>query len=87
MIKFNRPVNLNGAELKKELNDAGVFITESPHLIDNFLYLNINENDKVKAEAIVAAHNGTTTASEPTLEQKLASVGLNLDDLKAALGL
>jgi hypothetical protein len=51
------------------------------------LWLDILEADKAKAEAVVAAHNGTTIAPEPTIEDKLASVGLNLDDLKAALGL
>jgi len=31
--------------------------------------------------------NNPTPKPEPTVEQKLASVGLNLDDLKSALGL
>jgi hypothetical protein len=39
-----------------------------------------------EADALIAAHN-PPTPQEPTVEEKLASVGLNLDDLKAALGL
>ncbi len=39
---------------------------------------------KAQAEAALAAHDGTTP--EPTVAEKLASVGLSIDDLKAALG-
>jgi len=40
---------------------------------------------KAKAQAALDAHDGTTP--EPTIAEKLASVGLSVDDLKAALGL
>lgn len=88
MIKFNKPENLNGTELLVELNAGKVKITEPP-LIDgnNDLWLEIDAKDETKAKSIVAAHNGTTIAAEPTVAEKLASVGLNLDDLKIALGL
>jgi len=88
MIQFTKPANLNGTELLAELNAANVSITESP-IIDgegNF-WLEIAEADKAKATPIVAAHNGTITAPEPTVTEKLESVGLSIDDLKAALGL
>ncbi len=87
MIQFTKPQNLNGAELLAELNDAGLLITNSP-MIDgsgNF-WLDIAESDKAKATPIVAAHNGTIVAPEPTIEDKLASVGLSIDELKVALG-
>jgi hypothetical protein len=44
--------------------------------------------DATEAELLAAfeAHN-PTPPSEPTIVQKLASVGLSVDDLKAALGL
>ena len=88
MIKFNRPENLNGLELINELNAAGVFIEKPPFIDANGdFWLDINPADEVKAAPVVAAHNGTTVAPEPTIEDKLASVGLNLDDLKSALGL
>lgn len=87
MIKFNLPNKLNGTQLKKELNDAGVIITESP-LVDNFLWLIIEEKDEAKARVIVNNHIGIDTPPvELTVEQKLASVGLSLEDLKAALDL
>jgi hypothetical protein len=39
---------------------------------------------KAQAQAALTAHDGTTP--EPTVAEKLASVGLSIDDLKAALG-
>lgn len=88
MIKFNKPKNLNGAELVDELKIAEVKVNDFP-IVDgnNDLWLDITEVDKVKAEAVVAAHSGTTVAPEPTIEDKLASVGLSVPDLKVALGL
>lgn len=41
---------------------------------------------KEEALAALEAHN-PPAPKEPTVAEKLASVGLNLDDLKAALGL
>jgi ABC-type Zn uptake system ZnuABC Zn-binding protein ZnuA len=85
MKTFNRPMNFNGAELKKELADVGIvvdFIRDNG--IDTISFTTTNES---KAAEIVAAHNGNTVANEPTIEEKLASVGLSLPDLKTALGL
>ena len=88
MIQFTKPTKLNGVELLAELNAAGVAITQSP-MVDgagNF-WLDIAETDKAKATSIVAAHNGTIVAPEQSIEDKLASVGLSVPDLKTALGL
>ena len=88
MIQFTKPTNLNGAELLAELNTAGIAIIEAPVIDGNGdFWLDIAEVDKAKATPIVAAHNGTTVAPEQTIEDKLASVGLSVTDLKAALGL
>jgi hypothetical protein len=90
MIQFTKPENLNGTELRNELNLAGVKIdneSQSVQVEGDILTLDINSADEAKAAAIVAAHNGTTVAPELTIEDKLASVGLNLTDLKTALGL
>jgi hypothetical protein len=88
MIKFNKPENLNGAELLTELINAGVEIKEFPYIDGNGdFWLDIKSADEAQTTAIVAAHNGTIIPPEPTIEQKLASVGLNVEDLKAALGL
>ena len=41
---------------------------------------------QAEADALIEAHN-PPAPKEPTVEEKLASVGLSLDDLKSALGL
>jgi hypothetical protein len=88
MIQFTKPANLNGTELLAELNAGGVSITQSPMLDGNGdLWLEIAESDKAKATPIVAGHNGTIVAPEQTIEDKLASVGLSVSNLKVALGL
>jgi hypothetical protein len=88
MIKFIKPENLNGAELLTELTNAGVEVKELPYIDGNGdFWLDVKESDKAQTITIVAAHNGTIIPPEPTIEQKLASVGLNVEDLKAALGL
>ena len=86
MIQFNKPENLNGAELLSELKSAGVTINEDPTIDGNGdFWLQIAESDKTMATTVVSAHNGTTVASEPTVADKLASVGLSIEELKTAL--
>jgi hypothetical protein len=91
MKTFNKPQNLNGEELKEELRNAGVEIAATDSSVqlngDGLLVLEIKDSDEEKAASVVAAHNGTTIAAEPTIEEKLLSVGLTVEDLKAALGL
>jgi hypothetical protein len=60
-------------------------ITQLNDLLDGTI--RVETDNEVEAAKIIAAHNGTTVAPEPTVEDKLASVGLNLTDLKTALGL
>ena len=87
MIIFTKPEKLNGIQLRQELRNAGVEISDerSVVIIGNELHLDIIEKDKDKALEVVSAHIGID--KEPTIEDKLASVGLNLADLKSALGL
>lgn len=98
MIIFPKPLNLNGAELIDELLEAGVRVADSelPNRhknkkppydnLDGTISLDIDPADEAKAAVVVAAHNGTTIAPEPTPADKLAALGLTADDLKA-LGL
>jgi hypothetical protein len=89
MLKVNKPTNLNGFELRDELRAAGVEITDGRDAVfidDNGdLFLEIADKDKAKADAVIAAHNGTTVAPELSIAEKLASIGLSINDLKAAL--
>jgi hypothetical protein len=85
MKTFDKPQNLNGAELKAELLAAGIEVNEINDSADGKIHF--ATDNEVLAASIVSAHNGTITPQEPTIESKLASVGLSLPDLKAALGL
>lgn len=89
MISFNKPTNLNGEELRQELNAAGVAISDDTTSVaideNGKLLLDIKESDKTKASSVVTAHNGSNTPKQVSLEDKLTSVGLSLSELKAAL--
>jgi hypothetical protein len=89
MATFTTPNNLNGAELRDELRKAGVAISDLSSAVltdeNGALVLDIKETDTTKAAAVVAAHNGTIIAPELTIADKLASVGLSIEELKAAL--
>jgi hypothetical protein len=91
MIQFDKPKNLNGAELLQELITAGINISEDKSSMlddgEGNLLLDISDADKSAAAAIVKNHNGTMIAPEQSLDDKLAIVGLTIADLKTALGL
>ena len=93
MLAFDIPQNLNGAELRIELADEGIQVLDTFDNVigitvaDGKLWLNIDKENFDKAKIIVDNHSGTTIAPELTVTEKLASVGLNLDELKVALGL
>lgn len=93
MLAFDIPQNLNGAELRIQLADEGIQVLDTFDNVvgitvaDGKLWLNIDKDNFDKAKIIVNNHNGTTIAPELTVTEKLASVGLNLEELKIALGL
>ena len=76
---------INLAQLDKELGSKG--------LVANFtdpaskVILPAEGNDISENQLEEAIDNHIALFEEPTIEQKLAIVGLNLDDLKTALGL
>lgn len=68
--------------------DSQIFFQETgKYLIakDDGFYVRGAES-QAEANALISAHN-PPAPKEPTVEEKLASVGLSLDDLKVALGL
>jgi hypothetical protein len=89
MITFNKPAKLNGEQLRKELNAAGVAISADSSAVaigeNETLVLDIKQADETKASAIVSAHVGIDTPKEMTVAEKLAFVDLSLEELKAAL--
>ena len=88
MIKFDKPANFDGVQFCEELEAVGVLIDKNTSpLVDNNgdFWLDINPEDTVKAQQVLDAHI-PKPRPEPTIEDKLASVGLSLDELRAALG-
>jgi len=53
--------------------------------IDNIIWL--DSRTKPSKSAIEEAANNLLPDPEPTIQEKLASVGLSIDELKVALGL
>jgi len=87
MISFDIPKELNGTQLCDELEAAGVFINrDTSPLIDGngVFWLDIASKDTQKAQDVLNAHV-PKPAPEPTIADKLASVGLSLDELKSAI--
>jgi len=77
--EFDIPKELNGAQLKAELSCTEVYIRDDKLVIGGSL-------TQAQAAAGIKAHK-PIAPKEPTLDEKLASVGLSVADLKSALGL
>ena len=89
MIKFNKPENLNGAELINELTAAKIKVTGNPMVDGNGdFWLNIDAKDETKTKIIVDAHNGTTIAPDRTAARQAIAdrLGLTADELQVLLG-
>lgn len=89
MISFDKPVQLDGAQLCDELKAAGIEIDneKNPYIDGNGVFwLDIAAKDTQKAQDVLNAHI-PQPKPEPTIANKLATVGLSIDDLKTALGL
>jgi hypothetical protein len=72
-------------QIVKALKDLGAIeFTLSGDDIENIVWLTDEQFTKAQIEAAIA---NPLPEQEPTVEQKLASVGLSVDDLKSALGL
>ena len=79
ILEFALPDNLNGEQLKDELGAEQVNVREQTLVV-------VGNLDRAFIENGIKNH--IPKLPKPlTVADKLASVGLNLDDLKAALGL
>jgi len=85
-IQFKQPKTLDGQQLIEELAQAGIIAADIPNIdLDGNMWIDINAKDESQASAIIAAH--VAVLKPISIEDKLASVGLSIADLKAALGL
>ena len=87
MIFIDLTKNINGQLLQEELAAAGlqteIVIYTFPE--GNKIEMNgLSESDRELAESIFNAHIAPEL-TEPTVAEKLASVGLSLEELRAAL--
>lgn len=74
--EFPMPADVNGEQLKNELNADVVYqVGDTLCIVGNMT--------KAEAQSALNAHKPL----KPTLDDKLASVGLSVVDLKTALGL
>jgi hypothetical protein len=71
----NKPVN---SEIFRNETGCDLFIRDDNWFVSG-------DVSAEQAQALLDAHN-PTPPSEPTIAEKLASVGLSVDELKAALG-
>ena len=85
MIKVNKEVNLS--QLDSELNGKGLIasLDENKQIIEIGLGDN-NDATETELQAAITAHKAAPV-TQPTIDEKLASVGLSVDDLKVALGI
>lgn len=84
MISVNKKINLE--QLDKELNANGLISQSNSQ--GEIVSVGLAENSTIsEAQLIAGIESHKAVFAEPTIADKLASVGLNLDDLKAALGL
>ena len=83
MIQVNKVINLE--QLDKELNGQGLIAPVDENL--NILAIGLGENNSATYEELqIAINNHIAVFTEPTVAEKLASVGLSIEELKAALG-
>jgi hypothetical protein len=82
-MEFTKPNSLNGAQLKAELLDQGIDVEVIDDNGTGTISFNVTKAKEGLAASIVADHVGVD--SVPTIADKLESVGLNIDELKAAL--
>jgi len=82
-MEFTKPESLNGAQLKSELKAQGINVEVIDDNGIGQISFEVPKTKEILAESIVTSHFGVDSVQ--TLADKLASVGLNIDELKAAL--
>jgi hypothetical protein len=85
MVKVNKKINL--AQLDKELNGKG--LNADKDKTGTIISVSLTENNPATIDELQAAIEShiAKPEPEPTIEDKLASVGLTIASLKTALGI
>jgi hypothetical protein len=83
MIKVTKKINLE--QLDKEINANG--LNADLNQKGEIVSVGLAENSTLTEQDLIdGIANHTAVFVQPTVAEKLASVGLSIDDLKAALG-
>lgn len=82
-IITNKKINLS--QLDQELGGLGLSINDND--VDNKIITTSDLSTVTQDQLEAAVDNHVAVEHVITIEEKLASVGLSVDDLKAALGL
>ena len=91
MIQFEKPSELNGSQLRDELRNVKINISDEFNAVlvdgNDKLWLNIAEKDAAKAAEVVAKHVGTD--QRPQIEAQrnaiLERLGLTAEDVALLL--
>lgn len=87
MISFAKPQLFNGEQFAAELAEAGLVIDSNSQLEINvekdLLIIYVNPENEDLCRNVLTVHEPINKVL--TLEEKLALIGLSLNDLKAAL--
>ena len=94
MLSFNKPEKLDGTQLRQELRENGIEISDDPKAVgiegDGLLYLDIDFSNKDIAERIVASHEVkiTTNLVDKSLAKQalLNKLGITEEEAKLLLG-
>lgn len=82
MIQVNKLINLE--QLDQELNGQGLVGSVDENL--NIMFIGLAENNSASYEDLQAAiDNHVAVFAQPTIADKLASVGLSIEELRAAI--
>ena len=91
MIKYTKPAQLNGSQLRKELRAAAVTISDEAESVmidgNGEFWLDIAEKDKAAAEAVVKSHVGVdeSEANAAAKAALLDRLGITADEAKLLL--
>ena len=89
MINFTKPDKLNGEQLVKELQNAGITVKGNPRLEGELFFIDIEPTDEVKASKVVGSHIGIDidyASIKASALAKLAALGLTEDEVKSIVG-
>jgi len=87
-MKITLNKEINGEQLKQELQDAGITITDLPAIENEFLILEVNTKDETKTQTVYDDHIAEDWSIKKIVARQavLDKLGLTADEVAALLG-